>query len=186
MIVPPFRDIYNQYSLRVYNTTLSIVQNKDDAEEITQDVFVEVNRSLENFQGQSAVGTWIYRIAVNRSLDFLRKKKRKKRWAIFGKDEEAVSIPDFHHPGVQLENKEKAAILFKAIDRLPENQKTAFILAMIEELPQKEIAEVMKISTEAVESLIQRAKSNLRDDLENFHPGRRNCRSITSKTYRHG
>ncbi|HZY82980.1 MAG TPA: RNA polymerase sigma factor, partial [Cyclobacteriaceae bacterium] len=72
-----------------------------------------------------------------------------------------------------LEQKENAAILFKAIDRLPDNQKTAIVLSLVEELPQKEISEIMKLSVGAVESLIQRAKANLRKDLENFYPDRR-------------
>lgn len=172
---PALKDLYNMFGRRVYNTALSIVQNTSDAEEITQDVFIEINRSISKFKAQSSIGTWIYRIAVNRSLDFVRYRKRKKRWGLGGlfRVDESIEVPDFHHPGIELENKEKAAILFKAIDRLPENQKTAFVLAMIEELPQKEIAEVMNNSVKAVESLLQRAKENLRKDLENFYPDRR-------------
>lgn len=172
---PRFNDIYQLYSRRVYNTILSIVQSTDDAEELTQDVFVEVDRSIGKFKGASELGTWIYRISVNRALDFLRFKKRKKRWSSFSSlfSEETIDIPDFFHPGVALEQQENASILFKAIGRLPDNQKSAFVLAMIEELPQKEIAEIMKISVGAVESLLQRAKTTLRSELENFYPGRR-------------
>ena len=82
-------------------------------------------------------------------------------------------MPHFDHPGVLLENKEKASFLFKAIELLNEQQKTAFILSQVEELSQKEIAEVMKLSQKAVESLIQRAKANLRKNLEKFYPDRR-------------
>jgi RNA polymerase sigma factor (sigma-70 family) len=176
--VDGLKDIYQLYGRRVYNTAISIVQNSSDAEEITQDVFVEIHKSLEKFKGDASLGTWVYRIAVNTSLDHLRHRKRQKRWGLmtglFGKDDAPIDIPDFHHPGIELENKEQAAILFRAIASLPENQKTAFVLSIIEELPQKEVGEIMKISLKAVESLIQRAKSNLRKDLENFFPGRRN------------
>ena len=73
--------IYFQYNKRVYNTVLSYVQNIEDAEEITQDVFLEVYRSSENFKGESSLSTWIYRIAINKCLDFIKYKNRKKRFA---------------------------------------------------------------------------------------------------------
>ncbi len=172
---PDLKSIYSLYSRRVYNTAISIVQNAREAEEITQDVFLEVHRSLDQFKGESSLATWVYRITINKSLDHLRHSRRQKRWGLitglFTIEETPIEIPDFHHPGIELENKEKAAILFRAIDKLPENQKTAFVLSIVEELPQQEVAEIMKVSVGAVESLIQRAKSNLRKELENFYPG---------------
>ena len=78
--------------------------------------------------------------------------------------------PNFEHPGIQLEQKEKSKYLFQAIETLPENQKTVFVLAHIEELPQKEIAAIMNISLKAVESLLQRAKVNLRKKLSAIYP----------------
>ena len=75
------------------------------------------------------------------------------------------SKPHFDHPGILLEQKEKARYLFEAIETLPENQKTVFVLAHVEELPQKDIAEIMDLSVKAVESLLQRAKGNLRKKL---------------------
>jgi RNA polymerase sigma-70 factor (ECF subfamily) len=76
--------------------------------------------------------------------------------------------PNFFHPGVILEQKEKSAILFKAINNLPENQKTAFILSKIEGLSYLEISEVMQTSISSVESLLFRAKQNLQKELSNF------------------
>lgn len=78
-------------------------------------------------------------------------------------------LPDFQHPGIALENQERATVLFKAIAQLGENQKTAFILVYVEELSQKEAAEVMEISVKALESLLQRAKGNLRITLKEFY-----------------
>jgi len=175
-----FRQLYEKFKVLVYNVSLGYLQNASDAEEITQDVFIEINRSANLFKGESSVKTWVYRITVNKCLDQLRHRNRKKRAgflsSIFKKDsgELAVDVPHFHHPGVVLENKEKAALLFKLIEGLPENQKTAFFLSHVEELPQKEIAEVMETSVKAVESLIQRAKANLRNELEKFYPEQRN------------
>ncbi|HZY80936.1 MAG TPA: RNA polymerase sigma factor, partial [Cyclobacteriaceae bacterium] len=102
MTVPGLRELYESYSKRVFNTVLSIVQNASDAEEITQDVFIEIHRSIDRFKGESSITTWIYRVSVNHALDFLRYKRRKKRWAFFVRDDTPVDVPDFHHPGVAL------------------------------------------------------------------------------------
>ena len=173
-----FKQLYDEFHKRAYNTAISILQHPAEAEEIVQDVFIEVHRSAKNFKGDSSISTWIYRITVNKSLDQLRYRKRKKRSAFLISlftDAQTVKIhpPDFNHPGVLMENKERAAILFKAIDRLSDHQKSAFVLSQVEELPQKEIAEIMNLSQKAVESLIQRAKVNLRKELEEFYPNRR-------------
>ena len=167
-----FKTIVENCQLLVYNTALGIVQNAEDAEDLTQDVFVQVHESIGSFKGDSKLSTWLYRITTSKSLDHLRKKKTKKRFGImqnlFGSSQnEAVEKPDFNHPGVKFENKEKAAILFKAIKQLPENQRIAFTLHKIEGLSYKEISEVMRTSVPAVESLIHRAKNNLRKWLEN-------------------
>lgn len=164
-----FRDLVEANKSRVFNTALGFVQNTEDAEDIAQEVFIEVHRSLSGFNQQSSLSTWIYRITVNKSLDFLRKKNRKKRFGFFTQlfrdDDGGVEAPNFDYPGVLLENKEKSAILFSVIDQLPENQKTAFILFHVEDLSQKEIAAIMNVTPKAVESLIQRAKANLREKL---------------------
>ena len=155
-----------------------MVQNHEDAEEVTQEVFIEVFYSRARFRGQSDLFTWIYRLAVNKSLDFLKAKKRKKRFALFTQlfhpntGEPLPELSHFDHPGVLSENKEDSRILFNAINQLPENQKTAFVLSKIEGLPQKEIAQIMAISEKATESLIRRAKENLRNFLKNHYPNR--------------
>jgi RNA polymerase sigma-70 factor (ECF subfamily) len=107
-------------------------------------------------------------------MDHLRKKKRKKRFAyvqsLFGANEElAHDPPDFVHPGVTLDNKEKAKELFKAIDQLPAKQKIAFTLNRIEGLSYQEISEIMKLTVASVESLLHRARKNLRKNLETYY-----------------
>jgi RNA polymerase sigma-70 factor (ECF subfamily) len=154
----------------VYNTSLSYVRNEHDAEEITQDVFTKIYRGAGKFKGDSAVGTWIYRITVNTSLNYL---KSKKKFSILNFGESQKDKSDFDHPGVILENKENARILFQVIGTLPESQKTAFILSFVEELPRQEVADIMETSLKAVESLLQRAKKNLRVKLEKVYPNRR-------------
>jgi len=148
-----------------------MVQDHGAAEDIAQDVFVTVFKSVLSFNEKSSISTWIYRITVNKCLDHLRAKNRQKRQGFFNmlfhsdSGEMAYDQPNFEHPGIQLERKEKAKYLFEAIETLPENQKTVFVLSYMEELPQKDIAEIMNISVKAVESLLQRAKNNLRKKL---------------------
>lgn len=160
---------------RVYNVVLGMLQNQQDAEEITQDVFIEVYRKASAFKGDSSISTWLYRIAVNKSIDHLRSKQRKKRFGIIinlfhPQSNEAVHEPrHFVHPGVVSENKEKAKYLFTAIKSLPENQQTAFVLNEMEQLSYKDISEVMETTVSAVESLLIRAKQNLRKRLADFY-----------------
>jgi RNA polymerase sigma-70 factor (ECF subfamily) len=162
-----FEALYLEYKNLVFNLALQYVQNIEDAEEITQDTFVSVHFSLNSFKADSKISTWIYRIAINKSLDFLKSKKRKKRFgyltSIFFDDSSELKydVPFFNHPGVQLESKEDLQDIFKKINELPERQKTALILNKIEKLKLNEIADIMNLKPKAVESLVQRAKVNL-------------------------
>lgn len=85
------------------------------------------------------------------------------------------------HPGVRLEQKENTKILFSVIDQLSENQKTAFLLTQVEGLPQQEVADIMKVTRKSVESLLQRAKANLKKELERLYPSRGINKKRTSK-----
>jgi RNA polymerase sigma factor (sigma-70 family) len=170
-----FKELVSMFSGRVYNTSLGILQNDGDAEDVSQEVFIEVFQSIHRFKGESKLSTWIYRIAVTKSLEFLRKKNRKKRFAFFQSLFGNESVlhekhgAHFYHPGIQLENKERAAILFTAINKLPESQKAAFILAKVENLSYAEITEVMNITLSSVESLMFRAKQNLQKSLLKYY-----------------
>ena len=145
-----FNQIYNEHKMLVYNVPLNYLQNIEHAEEITQDVFVKIHQSLHQFQDKSTIKTWIYRITINQSLDFIKKKNSKKRFFIFGKKSqnelEIINITNFEHPGIQLENKENAKLLFEVINTLRENQKTAFILTKVDGLTNPEVAEIMEMS----------------------------------------
>ena len=169
-----FKTIVELWQDMVYNTVLGIVQNDADAEDLTQEVFVKVYESISSFKGESKFSTWLYRIATTKALDLLRSRKRKKRFGfiktIFGNEHiDEPQLTDFNHPGVKLENKERSAILFKAIAKLPENQKVAFTLAKLEGLSYQEISEVLNTTVSAVESLMSRARVNLKKELSDFY-----------------
>lgn len=169
-----FRKIVETWQGMVFNTVLGVVQSAEDAEDVAQEVFVQVYESIHSFKGESKFSTWLYRIAITKSMDHLRRKKRKKRFAfvqsLFGANNEVVhDPPDFHHPGVKLDNKEKSAVLFKAIEKLPQSQKTAFVLHKIEGVSYQQISEIMNTSVSSIESLLHRAKNNLKKNLTEYY-----------------
>jgi RNA polymerase sigma-70 factor (ECF subfamily) len=170
-----YKELLVQFTGRIYNTALGLMQNKEDAEDITQEVFVEIYQSVSRFNVRSKLSTWIYRITVSKSLELIRSRNRKKRtgilFSLFGKEDHltVTSTSPFYHPGIKLENKERAAILFQAIEKLPVNQRAAFTLHKLEDLSYAEVAEVMGVSVSSVESLMFRAKQNLRKLLGNYY-----------------
>lgn len=167
-----FKQLVENYQKLVVNTCFGMVHNIEDAEDIAQEVFIEVFRSIQNFRADSKITTWLYRIAVNRSLNFIRDNKRKK-WIhsiedlVKGISRQVGEIQNINNetPVSELENSQRAKILHAAIDSLPENQKAAFTLNKYEDLSYKEISEVMNVSVSSVESLIHRAKIKLQEKL---------------------
>jgi len=169
-----FKTIVETWQTMVYNTALGILQNEEDAEDTAQEVFIQVYESISSFKEESKFSTWLYRITISKSMDHIRKKKRKKRFAfiqsLYGKNDGVmIDPPDFFHPGVSIEKKENATALFKAIEKLPLNQKTAFVLSRMEGLSYLQISEVMKLSDSAVDALLQRAKKNLQISLKEYY-----------------
>jgi len=169
-----FREFVGTWQNMVYNTALGILQSPEDAEDVAQEVFVQVYQSIHTFKGDAKLSTWLYRITLSKAMDHIRKKKRKKRFAfvksLFGDQGELTEDPPvFNHPGVQLDQKEAAAVLFQAINQLPESQQIAFTLHKVEGLSYQEVSEIMETTVSAVESLLHRAKANLRKSLGDFY-----------------
>lgn len=166
-----FNNLIDKYRDQVLRTCYGFTQSQTDAEDIAQEVFIEVYQSLSSFRHESKFGTWIYRISVNKSLNFLRKEKRR---SIFNSIEniftgasnskleradEARQPDDFSDPDQDLK------LLKMALKKLPDQQKTALSLYTYQDLSYKQIAEVMNLSLASVESLIFRSKKNLRKIL---------------------
>jgi RNA polymerase sigma factor (sigma-70 family) len=169
-----FQALFGLYRRQVFNTCLGLLQHAHDAEDVAQEVFIEVFRSADKFRGDSKLSTWLYRIAYNKCLDHLRSKNRSKRSGnVVSLDGEAApQIPTdnfFEHPGVVLEQKEESKIVFAAISALPENQRVAFTLSKVDGLSYKEIGEVMELNIPAIESLLHRAKLNLKKMLTVYY-----------------
>lgn len=176
-----YGQLLDEYQQKVFGTCISFVPNQEDAEDIAQDVFVEVFNSISKFKGDSKLSTWIYRISVNKSLEFIRKKNTKKRFgfmqSLLGNDlpiDRSSYFTEFNHPGIQLENKEKNEILFAAINKLPEAQRIVYTLNKIDDLSYQEVSEITQKSISSIESLLFRAKKNLQELLHDYYKKDRN------------
>jgi RNA polymerase sigma-70 factor (ECF subfamily) len=159
-----FRKLVDDYRDMVFRTCMGIVRNAYDADDLAQEVFIEVFNSISTFRADSKISTWLYRIAVNKSLNFLRSQKRKRFFQSIGLASTS-DVPEQSYSSDSIENDQRKQILDAAIQALPENQRTAFILHKIEDLSYKEISEIMEVSLSSVESLLFRAKQNLQKRL---------------------
>ena len=166
-----FKIFVDKYQALVLNTCFHFTHNKNDAEDITQEVFIKAYQTIEKFTFQSKISTWLYRIAVNKSLNFIRDNKKR---SIIKSIENLFNQNAKYH--LQIEDtkteeeldsiKTKRLILLRnAINSLSENQKTAFILHNYESIPYKEIATIMHLSIASVEGLIHRAKLNIQKNI---------------------
>jgi len=171
-----YSKLLEDFQHKVYGTCLSFVPNREDVEDIAQEVFVEVFNSIDKFKQESKLSTWIYRITTNKCLEFIRKKNAKKRFAFLqslsGNDynlDKASYFTEINHPGLVLEQKEASEVLFLAINKLPEAQRIVFTLNKIDDKSYKEISEITNRSIGSIESLLFRAKKNLQKTLENFY-----------------
>lgn len=172
-----FRLLVERYQTMVINTCFGFIHDQEDAQDIAQDVFIEVLHSVNKFRNEAKISTWLYRIAVNKSLNYIRS-RNKFRWfrktgEIYSNndpvDPQITEVTDNDTPVSIIENKERSETLHAAVNALPENQKIAFVLNKFEELSYKEIADVMNISLSAVESLIFRARKSLQKKLINYY-----------------
>lgn len=169
-----YTQLVEAYQHMVYNTVLNIIQQNEEAEDVAQEVFIQVYQNIGSFRAESKLSTWIYRIAITKSLDWQRKKKAKKRFSLIKQTlgfgiAEADEPVNFNHPGVQLDNKEQAATLFKALNQLPDNQKAAFLLIKAEGLSYDETSAILNTTVKAVEALMHRAKANLKKILQDYY-----------------
>jgi RNA polymerase sigma-70 factor (ECF subfamily) len=165
-----FRAMVKEHQGRVFHHAMQILRNREEAEDVCQETFIQVYESVKSFKGQSSLSTWIIRIAINKALEKLRKEKRRAQlrellpWWMPNESNSHESTE--LHPDIQLENKEKAQSLYGAIDRLNPNQRVAFTLIKLDEMSYAEVSELMNLSIKAIESLVSRAKENIKKELK--------------------
>lgn len=165
--IAEFETIVSQYQTMVFRTAMGFVHSKEDAEDVTQDVFLRAYRSWNTFRGDAEISTWLYRITINLSLNFLEQQKRRNLFQMAGDAFNNIFNRENNEksPHELLEDSELNQVIQDAIDTLPEKQRIAFVLSKYEDMSQREIAIIMETTEGAVEQLLQRAKSNLHKKL---------------------
>ncbi len=175
-----FRWLVDHFQVKVINLSNGYLHDLHEAEDNAQEVFIEVLQSIGKFRGDSGLSTWIYRITVNKAIN---RRKRQQRMKLLHtltgfsgqeiiNNRQTVTAPVSQNPDFAMQNKEDRQALHQAIDRLPRQQKTAFLLNKYDRLSYKEIAAVMGTTVPAVESLLFRAKNNLRGHLSSYVQGK--------------
>lgn len=162
-----FSFIVEKYQTMIFRIAMGYTHSKEDAEDLTQDIFIQIYRSLASFRQESEFSTWIYRITVNQCINFSNKNKIRKLFVdISNSFSNLLHSDDNQNALEKMETDEQNRKIKKAIDTLPARQKEAFILSKYNDLSQREIAETMNISVGAVEQLLQRAKDKLKKNLK--------------------
>lgn len=167
-----FRELFERYKKLVINVCYRLVGNRDEAEDLTQDVFLRIFRSAKHFKHRSAVVTWIYRIAINRSLNHLRQKKYLRWFSLDGeasaKEPTALELVSSDCPETAFDLQEREKTVLHAISQLPADQRVAVMLQRYEGLSCREIAAILDCSVGAVQARLHRAKKNLYQKLLPF------------------
>lgn len=170
---PAFKLLVENYQDRVYYSVLNILHNANEAEDTAQEIFIQVFESISGFKEESSLATWIYRIAVRKALEKIRKQKNRQRlhsivpWWMPSENKSIDAA--YLNPGISAENKENATTVFKAIGELPNNQRIAFTLIRVQGMKHEEASEIMQLSIKAIESLLSRAKENLKNKLKYYY-----------------
>jgi len=170
--------LVSRYETKVYNLAYRMLGNKEDAEDVLQDTFLNVVRSLGGFQARSSFSTWLYRVATNAALTRLRQKSRREKSEGEFLDE-VYSVKEAAHsetglvdwsdnPAKQLLDVEARQVMKEAIDELPEIYRVVFVLRDVQGLPATEVAEVLDLSVPAVKSRLHRARLYLRNRLSDY------------------
>jgi len=165
------RDLISKYQDLVLNTCYKVLHSREDAQDIAQEVFIETYRSAAGLRNEENISFWLYRISLNKSINHLKRSQNilfrsiHQLESIFRQDipGAAASIPHSDdHPGEILEAAERQQMLSAAVASLPPRQQKTFILYYYEEMPYKEISTVLGLSVSSVESLLFRARENVK------------------------
>lgn len=165
-----FEQLVRNNEKRIYNLTLRMVGDPEDALDLSQEAFLNAWRGLASFKGDSAFSTWLYRLASNACLDHLRSKKRRQEAGAIplSLDDEDASPPpadELSSPAQQLERKERAQALHRALDALPSHHKQVLVMRELSGLSYQEISDILALDLGTVKSRLTRARLALKKIL---------------------
>lgn len=173
-----FRKLVEKYQSKVYSIALAMVKDKTEAEDIMQDIFIKVYRSLDNFKGKSKFYTWLYRITINTCINHLNQNKKTNTISLFSsEDREKYQVQinktslfpeESKSPFEILQNQELEEKIKLAIDSLPLELKQVFLLREIDDLSYKEMAKILNCSEGTIKSRLFRARDKLREKIGSY------------------
>lgn len=171
-----FEELVERYQHRLVGVMHHLVGSAEEAEDLAQEVFLRVYRARKKYRPRAKFSTWLFTIANNLALNSLRRRQRKPVVPLNVRDSGPLGPRPAEHlvqartepPAQSLQQKELADVIRRALEGLNERQRMAVVLNKFEEMNYEEIAEVMNLTTKAVKSLLSRARSNLREALQDY------------------
>jgi len=158
--VEPYDELVRRYQIKIHDLCYKMVKNYDDARDVAQEVFLKAYRNINKFRGHSKFSTWLYRIAVNTSLNFIKRQRPTEEI-----NEEILELPR-DNPVQRYKNKRIREEIYRAVGRLPNVQRTVFTLRALEEMPYQEISEILKKPLSTVKVDYHLAVKNLKNYLK--------------------
>lgn len=174
--VTAYEELVRRNRARIYGLIYNMTSHREDTEDLVQSVFIKAYRSLDRFRGQSAFSTWLYRIALNETLNFLPKRKRRTALSLNDLDQAVERDPDYvalvarESPVRDVQRSELQKKLNAALQTLSEAHRTVVVLHDIEGLPHDEIARITGVPEGTVRSRLFHARQQLQAELSEFAP----------------
>jgi len=171
-----FEEIVREHTGKLVGLAWRLVGTREDAEELAQEAFLRLHRSLPDFRGDSLIGTWLYRTTTRLAIDFLRRERIKRKVFFFRQDNDSpdpveLASDSRQTPGEIFQTQEAMRSLRKNLQKLSSRQQVVFMLRHYEGLALKEIAEHLDLETGTVKAHLHRAVTQLRKDLVEFREG---------------
>lgn len=164
-----YRFLISTYGRKIYRLIAGIVKNPDEAEELTQEVFIKVFEKVKDFRGDSTLSTWLYRVAFNTALSHMRKKRSRKDTTQLSQYDSVEEVSGYLEEGraeESIERKERSEIVMKALQLLPPSYKIALILKDLEGLSVEEVAKTLKLTEGGAKARIHRGRLMLKKKIE--------------------
>lgn len=165
-----FSELINRYQNKVYSTAYSYTRDYEEAKDLTQEIFIKIYNNLAGFQNKSQFSTYLYRVAVNRCIDWTRKKRPKTISILFCQDDENVDIYDFiadyeSNPEEILLRRENSDLIREEVNKLPEIYSTVMIMYYFQDFSPQEISDILKVPRKTIDTRLFRARNLIKKKL---------------------
>ncbi|MDD4834384.1 MAG: sigma-70 family RNA polymerase sigma factor, partial [Lutispora sp.] len=165
-----FSELINRYQNKVYSTAYSYTRDYEEAKDLTQEIFIKIYNNLTGFQNKSQFSTYLYRVAVNRCIDWTRKKRPKTISILLCQDDEKADIYDFvadyeSNPEEILLRRENSDLIRQEINKLPEIYSTVMIMYYFQDFSPQEISDILKVPRKTIDTRLFRARNLIKKKL---------------------